>query len=77
MRRRRKLKPLSIDSYYERHSCEQIEQVILQMAGKPFSLIRSAIRKSYPFGEKKGKPYKTWNRILLAYEAQLLAKERA
>ncbi len=72
MKHRRRSKLLGTDNYYERHSCETIERVIIQMTGKPFPEIRFAIRASYPFGEKKGRPYKTWNRILLSYEAKLL-----
>lgn len=71
MKPRRRSKLIAQDNYYERHSCETIERVMIQMAGKPFSEVRSAIRASYPFGEKKGRPYKTWNRILLSYEAKL------
>jgi len=77
MKHRRKSKLCNLDNYYERHSCETIERVIIEMDGKPFTEIRSAVRSSYPFGEKKGRPYKTWNRILLNYEAKLLASNNA
>jgi hypothetical protein len=39
----------------------------------PLAEIISYVRKHYPFGEKKGRPYKIWNRIIGKYEIALEA----
>lgn len=73
MKRNRRARFISADDYYERHSHETINKILSQTKSLPYDQMRSAIRSSYPFGEKKGRPYKTWIRILLTYETRLSA----
>lgn len=51
------------DELHEAQSYKALEQVLEQMKGKPFAQIKKAMKDSYPFGERKGRKYKIWNRI--------------
>ena len=51
------------ESYYEKESYRALEMVLEQTKGKPFAEVKKAMKQSYPFGERKGRPYKVWNRI--------------
>lgn len=62
------------DSYYEEQSHKAINDAVEagKAAGKSVKEIRFLVRRSYPFGPlRKGQPYKIWNRLVLAKEAEL------
>lgn len=55
------------DDYYERLSWEALERVVDQHKSRVLNddheFIISAWKKAYPFGERKHRPYKIWNRL--------------
>jgi hypothetical protein len=55
------------ENYYEKIARETIERILQANKGKETKQIVRALKDSYPFGEKKGRPYKTWNRVLEKY----------
>jgi hypothetical protein len=62
------------DEYYLKESERAIEAAIsaATAAGKTPEEIRSAIRRSYPFGAlRKGKEYKIWNKLVHKKEREL------
>lgn len=60
------------DLYYEEQSRQSIEQAVKDGQGKSPEDTRFLIRRSYPFGAlRKGRPYKIWNRLVLAKEVEL------
>lgn len=60
------------DAYYEEQSVLSIETALAAAAGKTPEEIKFLIRRSYPFGAlRKGRPYKIWNRLVLAKLAEL------
>lgn len=64
----------SRDDYFRKESERAIESAVAGAvaAGKTLEEIRSAIRRSYPFGPlRRGKSYKIWNRMVLAKEKDL------
>ena len=72
MKRRKPDKNNRVDNYYEIQSRRAIEQAIEGAIGKPLEEIRFLIRRTYPFGPlRRGRPYKIWNRLVLAKEAEL------
>jgi hypothetical protein len=61
-----------VDNYYEIQSRRAIEQAVEAAVGKAPEEIRFLIRRTYPFGPlRRGRPYKIWNRLVLAKEAEL------
>lgn len=65
------------DQYYEQKSRESIDQAIAEAVGKSLEEKRFLMRRAYPFGAlRKGRPYKIWNRLVLAKEAELGLKPR-
>lgn len=50
------------ESYYEKESYRALEMVLEQTKGKEFAEVKKALKQAYPFGERKGRPYKVWNK---------------
>ncbi|MBY0548747.1 MAG: hypothetical protein K2W95_15865 [Candidatus Obscuribacterales bacterium] len=62
------------DDYYERTTNKHCDDIISQMKdreGITFDQISNAIRTAYPFGDRRGKPYKKFIKVVLRREAQL------
>jgi len=77
MKKRKLDKTNHVDNYYEIQSRRAIEQAVEGAAGKPPEEIRFLMRRSYPFGPlRQGRPYKIWNRLVLAKEAELGLKPK-
>lgn len=51
------------DKRIEEQSYRALELVLEQNKGKSFEQIKKATKDAYPFGERKGRAYKIWNRI--------------
>ena len=65
------------DLDYAEETQKAIEEAIIAGAGKPPEDVRFLIRRSYPFGPlRKGRPYKIWNKLVLAKEAELGLEHR-
>lgn len=51
------------DTYYVEQSYKALEQALEQSKGKDRLTVVRAMKAAYPFGERKGRPYKVWNRL--------------
>lgn len=64
--------PSPKDPYYREQSAKAIAQALEATEDKTPEERRTAIRRSYPFGpQRKGRPYKIWNRMVLEKEVEL------
>jgi hypothetical protein len=60
------------DTYYEEQAISAIQNVIDTSEGKSLAEIRFLMRRSYPFGSlRRGRPYKIWNKLVVAKEIEL------
>ena len=51
------------DDYYERKSYEVLEAVAQECKDKPRAYLVKAWKQAYPFGDRKGRKYKIWNKL--------------
>ena len=51
------------DEYYKEQCYKALELVLEQNKGKSYAEIKKAMKGAYPFGERKHRPYKIWNRL--------------